>query len=255
MTREQRLVFGEVAELYDLARPAYPATLIDDVVAFVGSHAWALDTGCGTGKATVLLAQRQLRGVGVDADASMAGVARRNLARYPGWRVDVANFESWRPDPNMDAFDLVVSADAWHWFEPDSRFRKAHSLLRAGGWLALWWNGPADVDSPTRRAIAAAYERHAPEIVHRGMGYGPPSQEGAVPADASFGPPIERAYAWSMDFSSAEWIDLLRTSSDHRMLPDVRSEKLLAAVRAAVDAHGGTFTYPCVSYLWAAERI
>jgi len=87
------------------------------------------------------------------------------------------------------------------------------------------------------------------------MGYGPPSQEGAVPADASFGPPIERAYAWSMDFSSAEWIDLLRTSSDHRMLPDVRSEKLLAAVRAAVDAHGGTFTYPCVSYLWAAERI
>jgi hypothetical protein len=76
-----------------------------------------------------------------------------------------------------------------------------------------------------------------------------------MPPDISFGLPIERTYAWSKDFSSAEWIDLLRTSSDNRMFPDVRREQLLAAVRAAVDAHGGTFTYPCVSYLWPAERI
>ncbi len=256
VAREQRLVFGEVAELYDSARPSYPAELIDDVVAMVGSHARAVDAGCGTGRATVLLAQRGLRGVGVEPDAAMARVARRNLTEFPGWRVDVSNFESWQPDTAASAFHLVVSAQAWHWFDPERRFRQAHALLRPGGWLALWWNGPADFDSPARQAISAAYERNAPEIVHRGVtGHGPPSQEDAIPADVSFGSPIERTYAWSRDFSSAEWTDLLRTSSDHRMLPDDQRERLLVAVGAAVDAHGGTYTHRFVSYLWAAQSI
>jgi SAM-dependent methyltransferase len=112
VAREQRLVFGEVAELYDSARPSYPAELIDDVVAMVGSHARAVDAGCGTGKATVLLARRGLRGVGVEPDAAMARVACRNLAEFPGWRVDVSNFESWQPDTAASAFDLVVRSRA-----------------------------------------------------------------------------------------------------------------------------------------------
>jgi trans-aconitate methyltransferase len=56
--REQRLVFGEDPDLYDLARPSYPAALLDDLVTMVGPSARALDVGCGTGKATVLLAAR-----------------------------------------------------------------------------------------------------------------------------------------------------------------------------------------------------
>ncbi len=75
--REQRLVFGEDAELYDRARPSYPAKLIDDVVAVVGASATTLDVGCGTGKATTLLAARGLRGVGVEPHAEMAAIARR----------------------------------------------------------------------------------------------------------------------------------------------------------------------------------
>jgi len=34
--RERRLVFGEVAELYDRHRPSYPERLIDDLVAIAG---------------------------------------------------------------------------------------------------------------------------------------------------------------------------------------------------------------------------
>jgi hypothetical protein len=37
MTRPQRLVFGEDAELYDRVRPSYPDELIDDVVRLVGT--------------------------------------------------------------------------------------------------------------------------------------------------------------------------------------------------------------------------
>jgi tRNA G46 methylase TrmB len=54
--RERRLVFGEVAELYD----SYPPALVDDLVAMAGLDGGqaVLEVGAGTGKATVLFAQR-----------------------------------------------------------------------------------------------------------------------------------------------------------------------------------------------------
>jgi hypothetical protein len=54
--RPRRLALGEVAGLYDRARPGYPAALIDDLVNWAQPGARALEVGAGTGKATRLLA-------------------------------------------------------------------------------------------------------------------------------------------------------------------------------------------------------
>ncbi len=53
VARERRLAFGDVAELYDRARPSYPAALVDDVLEFACARAGdlALEVGAGTGKA------------------------------------------------------------------------------------------------------------------------------------------------------------------------------------------------------------
>lgn len=255
MAREQRFIFGEDAQLYDRARPSYPAELISDVIGLVGTGARALDAGCGTGKATVLLAAAGLNGIGVEADLAMAEVARDQLAGHPDWRVDVSTFERWAPNPGDRPVDLLVSAQAWHWFEPEVRFSKAHSLISPGGWLALWWNGAADFDSPARQAIEAVYERYAPEIAHRGYsGHKRPVFE-PMPEGVSFGTPFERSYAWSNPYSSTAWVDLLQTQSDHRMLPEEQRGPLLQAVAQAIDSFGGTFDHPYVCELWAAERL
>jgi SAM-dependent methyltransferase len=246
--REQRLVFGEAAELYDRARPGYPDELIDDVLAIAGGVTWMLDAGCGTGKAAVQFAAGGIRGVGVEPDPNMAAVARRHLAGS-GWRVDVASFEAWQPAPGDAPLDLVCSAQAWHWFEPQERLRKARALLRPGGWLALWWNGPADFESDTRLAIDAVYAELAPEIGHRGRsGGGMPELEPAP----GFGEPVRRDYRWARSYTTREWLDLLRTQSDHRMLPADRRESLIAAVGSVIDAHGGVYRHPYVCRLWAA---
>jgi SAM-dependent methyltransferase len=184
----------------------------------------------------------------------MAAVARRHLADHP-WRVDLSPFEEWKPRPDDPPLDLVVSAQAWHWFRPEIRFRTAQAIIRPGGWLALWWNGAADFDNPARRAIDAAYEELAPEIAQRGVaGHGRPHLEQSA-ADLAFGPPIERDYPWSQTYSATEWCDLLRTQSDHRMLPRDRLEALLEAVERAIVGHGGVYTHPYVCRLWAAERM
>lgn len=248
--REQRLVFGEVAELYDAHRPSYPADLVAQVVALAGAGARVADVACGTGKASVALAAAGLSGAAVDADPSMAGVARRNLAPYPGWRVEVSAFEQWRP---ADApFDLLTCAQGWHWLDPAGRARTARALLRPGGWLTLWWNRPDAAQPPVAAAIDAVYARLAPEVT-RAL-----APEGAPPLDElaaapGFASPQRFAFHWARDYTGAQWTALMRTQSDHRMLAPARREDLLAAVGEAIAAAGGVYRHRYVSWLLAAQ--
>src|SRR5690242_4014651 len=116
MPGERRLAFGEVAELYDRARPSYPAELVDDVLAFSGARAGdhALEVGAGTGKATVAFAERGLEIVALEPSREMAAFARSNVAGHENVTVVEREFERWQADPRR-GFRLLFSAQAWHW--------------------------------------------------------------------------------------------------------------------------------------------
>src|SRR6266542_3166340 len=120
----------------DRARPGYPPALFDElaVPAGVGPGCRVLEIGCGTGQATVPLAERGGQIVAVELGADLARVARRNLARFPDVEVVVAAFEDW-PLPT-EPFDTVVAATAWHWLAPAVRVAKAAQALRPGRALA-----------------------------------------------------------------------------------------------------------------------
>jgi SAM-dependent methyltransferase len=252
--REQRLVFGEDPDLYDVARPSYPDALLDDVAAMAGPAGRVLDIGCGTGKATVLLAARGLSGVGVEADPAMATVARRHLDGNPHWRIEVSDFEKWQP-PDGAPFDLVCAAQAWHWLDPAVRMHRVHQLLRQGGWVALWWNRPAD-DTDIAEEIDAIYAEVAPQIAAKSgigsKGRPPPAEE--IPPDLSFGEPVRRSYPWAQDYTPDEWVALLRTQSDHRLLPSVQLDELTGRIRKFLIAKGGVYHHRYVCRLWAAQK-
>jgi SAM-dependent methyltransferase len=219
----------------------------------VGGAARVLDVGCGTGKAAVLLAERGLAGVGVEPDAAMAAVARRRLTEHPRWRVDIGGFEDWQPGPDDAPIDLVTCAQAWHWLDPEVRIERAHAALRPGGWLALFWNRPAIelAPSPVRAAIDDVYEQFAPHITRA---IGEPGRPRSVPAAATFVDIVEREYRWSRTYTATEWVDLLRTHSDHRLLADDARDELLAAVATTIDDFGGVYEHVYACWLWAARR-
>jgi SAM-dependent methyltransferase len=254
--RKRRLVFGEDAERYDRARPSYPAALVDDLVDWVGPTGRAVDVGCGTGRAAMLLAARGLAGVGVEAHPEMATVARRNLAPYPAWRVDVSDFEAWQPSPGSDDVpaDLVTSAQAWHWVDPAVGWDRAAAILRPGGWLALWWNWPASEPEDLGAALDAVYARHGTELDFRNIR---PDTEvlDAPPPGPPFAPPVDRRYPWTQTYTTAELVDLLGTHSATRVVGADRLDALLADVAAALDAHGGRFEQHYVCQLRATQRL
>ena len=77
--------FDYDAELYDRARPSYPDEIFDDLVALCGLEPGApiLEIGCGTGKATLSLAERRVRVVCIELGENLAA---RSCATTSGSR-------------------------------------------------------------------------------------------------------------------------------------------------------------------------
>jgi SAM-dependent methyltransferase len=260
MNREQRLVFGEVAEQYDRHRPAYPDSLIDYLVAGLEAGALVLEIGAGTGKATAMFAARGIRVVAVEPSAEMAAVARRVCAAYRQVQIEQADFERW--DPAGREFPLAFAAQAWHWVEPAAGFAKAASVLRPGGVLAAFWNRPVWARSPLREVVLEAYRRAAPEMlaetdpIHPG-GPLPPDREDwrrGVAATAGLGAVAVCDYEWSLTYSAADYAALLETHSTVRALDPGRRSGLVGRVARAIESKGGRLTLPILTRLCLARR-
>jgi len=255
VAKDQRLVFGEVAELYDRARPSYPFAIVDHLAGLIGEKGGpVLDIGCGTGKATVLLASRGLGGVGVEPDPDMAAVARRNLSPFPRWSVTVADFEQYGRDQSS-AFELLTCAQAWHWLDPGRRFQQAGRLVRPGGWLALFWNRTVDDPSPVRRAIDAVYAELCPAASPHGLLSAGHPPVGTPSPEAGFGPSAWHVFPWVRRYTTTEWTDLAQTHSDHRRLDPRQRQVLLDRLGDVIDSHGGVYDNPFQCWLWTAPRL
>ena len=164
MSTPRRLVFGEVADLYDRNRPSYPEPLIKDLISLSGVREGgrALEVGAGTGKATALFGALGVPVLAIEPSPMMAAIARRNCAGFPNVELVESDFERW--DPRGDSFALLYSAQAWHWIDPELRYRRARAALAAGGLLAAFWNRPAWGSSSVRDALSGVYRREAPDL-------------------------------------------------------------------------------------------
>jgi SAM-dependent methyltransferase len=133
-------LFDRVADLYDSSRRAYPEEIVDLMVGTAGlsSGSAVLEVGCGTGQLTEQLVHYDVALTALDIGPAMVAAAQRRVGRSDV-RFDVVSFEGFEA---ADAsFDLVVSATAFHWIDPEVKFVKSARLLRPGGWLALLATG------------------------------------------------------------------------------------------------------------------
>jgi SAM-dependent methyltransferase len=257
--RPRRLVFGEIAELYEARRPSYPEVLIDDLVAWAAHGVdapAALEVGAGTGKATVLFADRGLEVLALEPSAEMAQVARRNFAGYENVTIEQTEFERWRPDGR--SFRLVYSAQAWHWIAPDVRYTAARAALQDGGALAPFWNVPDWQACELRDEIAEVYRRNDQiggtyDPLNPASGSRDEDWEGDIAGAAGFDAAEVRRYQWSSDYTSAQYVDLLRTHSVCVVLTDAARQRLLTDIAGAIDAHGGSFRMTFVTLLCLAR--
>jgi SAM-dependent methyltransferase len=233
--RRRASSFGDDAERYDRVRPQYPPALIDALMA--DEPPSVLDVGCGTGIVSRLFLARGCEVLGLEPDPRMADVARQS-----GVTVEAGTIEQW--DAAGRLFDLLTAGQAWHWVDPARGAAKAADVLRSGGRIGLFWN-QANPDPSVRPALDAAYARHAPEIGQRSVLMGRrdaslyESVAESLRRTGEFDDVAVLMFGHDTVYSSAEWVELAASHSDHHTLPPDRLAALLTDIRAEVDLVGG----------------
>jgi SAM-dependent methyltransferase len=250
LPREQALVFGEVADQYEAARPTYPDGAFDAIFEYGGLRAGdhALEVGAGTGKATESFVARGLAVHALEPSPEMA-----RILRAKGVTVEETTFEEWTV--RSGAFQLVFAAQSWHWVQGADRYEKAAAALVPGGTIALFWNAGRAHPEPFKSENEAAYRRIAPQLTDSiGDQWNPEVLVGSIAECGDFDPMVTRKVTWQTSYTSAEWTRLLETHSGHRMLPaDIRTQ-LHSEIGAAIDAHGGLLPVVYDTLIYLATR-
>jgi SAM-dependent methyltransferase len=136
------------AEDYARYRPTYPAAAIDAILAGLGPprSLVAVDVGTGTGISARLLADRGSTVIAVEPNPAMLREAA------PHERVLFVEGSAEAIPLRTGWANLVLAAQAYHWFRADEAVREMARVLRPGGRLALVWNRRS-----TRDALGAGY--------------------------------------------------------------------------------------------------
>ncbi|MBS5976016.1 MAG: methyltransferase domain-containing protein [Actinomyces urogenitalis] len=205
-----------------------------------------LDVGAGTGKASLTLARAGAQVTALDPSAEMIAVLGQRAAQErlaARVRLRQGSFEDLDPQTE-EKIDLLVSAQAWHWTDPATRWVRLAGLLADDAMAALVWNGWHLKAShhETGRVEAVVSERNRrwgtavpvdTEAHDTGGGW---TQEPVleVPGADRLREGRRRVYAWDWQMPTRHYLELLGTTSRYRLLEQGRREDLTTALGQAL---------------------
>ena len=125
-------LFGARADAYASFRPHYPESLFAWLAAQCAERLRALDIACGNGQASHPLREHFKQVLACDASLEQLQAG----ADQPGLQLFVAEAQT-QPLPSQ-SLDLIVVAQALHWFATPAFFAEVRRLLKPGGVFCAW---------------------------------------------------------------------------------------------------------------------
>jgi SAM-dependent methyltransferase len=234
--------FELVADLYERARPEYPAEAIAWIVGELDLRTGrtVLDLGAGTGKLTRALVRTGARVIAVEPGEQMLAQLR---SAVPEAEPLLGAAEAIPlPDASVDG---VTIGQAFHWFRHDEALPELHRVLRPGGAVALIWN-TRDHDHPIQQGIRDAI---AP-LVPAGRD---PHSAAALAASDLFGPVEERDFSWADELDADGVVARVGSVSFVAAAPAEKRGEIERRIRKIVAQEGGRVTFPYLTKVYVSR--
>ncbi|WP_353406844.1 methyltransferase domain-containing protein [Pseudoteredinibacter isoporae] len=144
-------LFSIAADDYHHYRPSYPDELGQTLASLCKHHDCVVDVGCGNGQLSQVLAGYFERVIALDSSAEQISEARAHMnIHYQQGRA-----EQLRLDDN--SADLIVAAQAAHWFDLERFYREARRVGKANALLALISYGVPYIEDPVNAVFQQGY--------------------------------------------------------------------------------------------------
>ena len=248
LQRQRARSFGAVADIYERARPSYPAAAVEWLLEPAPGRD-VVDLAAGTGKLTRVLVAAGCR---VTAVEPLEGMRAQLEAAVPEAHAVEGSAEAI-PVPDASA-DAVLVAQAFHWFDAPRALDEIARVLRPGGVLGLLWNLRDDSVAWVKALSDAMGDPPDVMSVSRRTGAEPAAQHPMFTA-------VERRELPNPERFTRERLRewTASTSSIAIMEPEAR-ERVLAAVDALADSHPDirgrpVFSMPYVTICVRAQRV
>jgi ubiquinone/menaquinone biosynthesis C-methylase UbiE len=222
------LSFAGVADAYERARPGYPHEAVAWLLAGEGGDHHpqrVVELGAGTGKLT-----HSLTGHGAGKRTVVAtdplGPMLRHLARTAPDAMAAFGTAEQIPVRRRWA-DVVVGAQAFHWFDQDRALPEIARVLRPGGRIALAWN---------------VRDERIPWVKRLGRLIGTPEQHTDPTLDllatGLFGFVEQAQFRFWQPLDRDRLHDLVTSRSNVASMDDAQRQQVLADVDELYDGYG-----------------
>jgi SAM-dependent methyltransferase len=228
--------FGAGADVYERARPSYPAEAVDWLAerTGLGPGRTVVDVGAGTGKLTRLLPATGARVIAVEPVPEMRAKLIEVISGVEALEGTAENL----PLPDGTA-DVIVVAQAFHWFDHERALPELHRVLRPSGYLALVWN-MRDLEDSVQAGVDALLRSVRKSV----DGYPAGSWRESLERSLLFGQREERLFRFEQWFTAADLADRVASTSFVATMPAPEREELLARVRSLADGLPEPFPFP-----------
>jgi hypothetical protein len=185
---------------------------------------------------------------------NLTAVASKKLHSSPKVVIETVKFEDWQLQ--KAAFDLVISAQAFHWIPAEIGYPKAAQALKETGYIALFWNFSPNPDNEVFQKLSEVYQTYAPSMSWRQISIEALMQkrEDRLTQSGCFKDLVIKQYPWSVRYTVEQYLDLVNTQTDYRTLPLANQQDLSDAIAEILNAYGGFITKPYLSALFLAQK-
>lgn len=242
--------FDTVASTYEKMRPGYVEELYRTIFDYIpiGENSNVVEVGSGGGQATAPILKTGCKLTAVEYGEQFSELLKDKFKEYSNFSVITGKFEDAELKEN--AYDLVLSASAFHWVPEKIGYEKVYAILKNGGVFARFANHPyRDKGNPAlSKKIDDIYDAYYYKFHNKKREelteYTEEQAKDRAQIAGKYGFTDIRYALFYREriFTAKEYVQLLGTYSDHIAIEETIRRKFFSKIEEAINNHGGAIT-------------